>query len=144
MKIVQVAVAVIIIKDGKVLLGKRRGAHGEGTWAFPGGHLEYFEDLESCAKREVLEETGLRIKNLRMVGITNDIFKEEDKHYITIYFVAEPETGEPEVKEPDKCEAWEWFEWDKLPEPLFLPIRNLLKTDFNPFSGKFNCVYSET
>ena len=34
--------------------------------------------------------------------------------------------------EPEKCEKWEWFEWNNLPEPLFLPIQNLLKQKFNP------------
>ena len=60
----KVGVGVIIIKDGKVLLGKRKNAHGEGSWSFPGGHLEFNEELFDCAKREVLEETGIKIKNL--------------------------------------------------------------------------------
>jgi 8-oxo-dGTP diphosphatase len=34
--------------------------------------------------------------------------------------------------EPNKCEKWDWFEWDKLPEPLFLPTINQLKLGFNP------------
>ncbi|RLC15632.1 MAG: DNA mismatch repair protein MutT, partial [Deltaproteobacteria bacterium] len=52
-----IGVAAIVIKDKKVLLGKRKNAHGAGTWAFPGGHLEYKESIEECAKREVFEET---------------------------------------------------------------------------------------
>jgi 8-oxo-dGTP diphosphatase len=50
-----VGVAAIVTKNGKVLLGKRKGAHGEGSWAFPGGHLEFNESIEDCAKREVFE-----------------------------------------------------------------------------------------
>ena len=57
----KVGVGVIVVRDGKVLLGKRRGAHGEGSWSFPGGHLEFNELLEICAKREAKEETGLEI-----------------------------------------------------------------------------------
>jgi 8-oxo-dGTP diphosphatase len=37
--------------------------------------------------------------------------------------------------EPEKCEGWEWFEWDQLPRPLFLPIENLLKQSFDPFKA---------
>jgi len=69
-----VGIGVCIIKDGKVLLGKRINSHGEGSWSFPGGHLEMYETWENCAKREVLEETDLKIKNTRFAGVTNDIF----------------------------------------------------------------------
>ena len=58
----KVGVGVIVTKNSRVLLGKRKGAHGEATWCFPGGHLEFREKLEDCAKRETLEETGVKIK----------------------------------------------------------------------------------
>ncbi len=50
---IRIGVGVMIFKDGKVLAGRRKGAHGEGTWAWPGGHLEYMESFEGCARREV-------------------------------------------------------------------------------------------
>jgi 8-oxo-dGTP diphosphatase len=129
----RIGVAVIITKDRKVLLGKRKNAHGEGTWAFPGGHLEWNESIETCAAREAMEETGLQIKNIRFATITNDIFIAERKHYVTLFVTAEYDSGEPLVKEPDKCEQWEWFEWGHLPEPRFLPLENLLQnTAFVP------------
>ena len=128
----KIGVGVIVIKENKVLLGKRKGSHGEGSWCFPGGHLEFNESLENCAKREVLEETGIEIKNIRFETITNDIFKDEEKHYITIFMLSEYDSGEVKVMEPEKCEKWDWFEWNNLPEPLFLPIQNLLKKDYNP------------
>jgi 8-oxo-dGTP diphosphatase len=56
-----IGVAVIVVREGRVLLGKRKNAHGAGTWQFPGGHLEYGESIESCARRELFEETGLTI-----------------------------------------------------------------------------------
>ncbi|MEI6842907.1 MAG: NUDIX hydrolase [bacterium] len=130
----RVGVGVIVIRDNKVLLGKRKGSHGEGTWSFPGGHLEFFETIEDCARRELAEETGLRLVCIGRSTFTNDMFVAEGKHYITIFVQAYYYTGgEPMVKEPDKCEGWEWFEWEHLPEPLFLPIQNLKKSAFNPF-----------
>ena len=42
----RVGIGVIILKDGKVLLGKRKGSHGAGEYAFPGGHLEYMESFD--------------------------------------------------------------------------------------------------
>jgi 8-oxo-dGTP diphosphatase len=127
----RVGVGVLILKDGKVLLGKRGFSHGIGSWCPPGGHLEFGESLEDCARREVLEETGIRISNIRFVTATNDIF-EEGKHYITLHILADWESGEPKVMEPDKLESLQWFAWESLPEPLFLPVQNLLKQGFKP------------
>jgi 8-oxo-dGTP diphosphatase len=128
-----VGLNVIIKKDNKVLLGKRTGSHGVGTWNFPGGHLEFNEEFDDCARREVKEETGLAIKNLKQVTFTNDKFIEEGKHYVTLFMVADYESGVAEVKEPEKCEEWQWFEWSKLPGPLFLPGQSLREQGFNPF-----------
>jgi 8-oxo-dGTP diphosphatase len=123
-------IGVCLIKDGKVLLGKRLNSHGQGCWSFPGGHLEINESWEYCAQREVLEETGLKIRNMTFIGVTNDIFTEEKKHFITIFIKADYEEGELKIMEPEKCLEWNWFCWEKLPQPLFLPIENLIKQGF--------------
>ncbi len=126
-----IGVAVIVLKNGKCLLGKRINAHGSGTWAFPGGHLEFNESIQGCAEREVLEETGLSIKKTRFATCTNDIFRDEEKHYVTLFVVAEYASGDLELKEPDKCEKWDWFNWNEFPEPRFLPLENLLEQGFS-------------
>ena len=130
----EVGVGVIVRKGRMVLLGKRRNSHGAGTWSFPGGHLELNESVVECARREVLEETGLRVKNIRQGPYTNDIFEREAKHYVTLFVVSDYDSGELTVREPDKCEEWKWFEWNRLPQPLFVPIQNLLETNFDPYS----------
>jgi len=129
-----VGVAVVIMKEYKVLLGKRKMSHGDGTWALPGGHLEFNETIENCAAREVFEETGLFIKNIRHGAFTNDIFRENKKHYVTLFVVSEYDHGILELKEPDKCHEWAWFSWSDLPPALFLPLENLLKQGFDPES----------
>jgi len=128
----KVGVGVIVLKEGKILLGKRKNAHGEGTWCYPGGHLENGETWAECASRETEEEAGIKIGNLRFGTLTNDIFEEGGKHYVTIAMLADYESGEVKVMEPDKCEEWGWFEWDAMPEPLFLPIVNQKKAGFKP------------
>mgnify|MGYP001817058282 CR=1 FL=1 len=125
-----IGVAVIVIKKDTVLLGKRRSSHGDGTWAFPGGHLEINESIKGCARREIFEETGIRIKNLRYGPYTNDIFEKEGKHYVTLYVLADFDSGVPTVKEPHKCEEWQWHRWPPEVKPTFLPIANLLKQNF--------------
>jgi 8-oxo-dGTP diphosphatase len=123
---------VLIVRDGKVLLGERLGAHGAGTWAPPGGHLEYGEGVEECAAREALEETGLTVTELRRGPYTTDLFPADGKHYVTLFVVGRSASGDPVVREPDKCSRWEWFAWPELPEPLFAPLASLRNTGFAP------------
>ena len=129
----KVGVGVIVVHGGKVLMGKRVGAHGAHTWGFPGGHLEFGESVEECAARETMEEAGLKLKNIQLVHFTNDVFHEKNKHYITLYALAEPEHPNAQVMEPHAMERWEWVDWNKMPEPVFLPILNLKKLGYHPF-----------
>lgn len=134
----KVGLGVIILKEEKVLMQKRRNSHGDGTWSFPGGHLEKYETFKQCAERETKEETGLDINIIdnRPVAITNDFFYNENKHYITIYMKAKYVSGIPKISEieENKIEKIDWFNWNNLPEPLFLPIQNLIKQGYNPFN----------
>lgn len=122
----RVGVGIIVIQDGKVLLGKRKGAHGAGEWSAVGGHLEFGETIEECARRELAEETGLNALSIELGPWTND-FLEEDKHYITIFVFVTQFDGRLQCLEPDKCEGWEWFEWNALPSPLFGTVQSLIK-----------------
>ncbi|MES2121577.1 MAG: NUDIX hydrolase [Chlamydiota bacterium] len=122
----RIGVAVLVMQEGKVLLGKRMGSHGEGDWACPGGHLEFGESVEQCAMRELAEETGLTAQSIRLGPWTNDVF-EERKHYITFFVFVDRFAGDLQLLEPHKCQSWEWFSWNELPSPLFLPIRSLIQ-----------------
>jgi len=128
----RVGVGVLICRGGHVLLGLRRGSHGAGTWAPPGGHLEFGESAESCARREAAEETGLRLGAVERGPYTVDTFASEGKHYVTLFAVSRDASGEPRVLEPEKCERWEWHAWETLPEPLFAPLASLRATGFAP------------
>ncbi len=122
----KVGVGVVVVFEGQVLLGKRKGAHGAGCWSFGGGHLEFGETVEECAKRELEEETGLKATSVILGPWTNDLI-EGSKHYVTLFVFVEHFTGELTLKEPDKCEGWHWFAWNKLPTPLFPPVANLIQ-----------------
>ncbi len=126
----RVGVGVFIFKNGKFLIGHRQGSHGEGTWAVPGGHLEFGEEFEQTAAREIAEENGLKIENIRFGAVTNDIFKVENKHYVTIWMISDWKSGEPEILEPHKCLEWRWVDFDSMPEPLFLGWKQLFKSQF--------------
>jgi 8-oxo-dGTP diphosphatase len=131
-----VGVGVLVLREGRVLLGQRKGSHGAGTWALPGGHLEFGETVAQCAVREVLEETGLDIHAVTPAPYTNDVFEAEGKHYITLFVTAHSTAGEPALCEPDKCSEWRWCRWSELPAPLFPPLATLHATGFVPdFNG---------
>lgn len=76
-----------------------------GQWAFPGGHLEYGEEIIECAERETLEETGLNVQGRDIVAVTNDVFTELGKHYITLFVVCEmaDPKQEPQVSPGASC-----------------------------------------
>jgi len=122
-----VGVGVIVKKDGKIILQKRKGVHGEGTWCPPGGHLEYGETPEQAAIRETKEEVNVDISNPRVVGLTNDIMHDYKKHYVTIFVEADYAGGIAVVNELDKIEKVQWCALDSLPEPLFIPFKNFLE-----------------
>lgn len=121
-----VGVGVVVYKNDQILLGRRKGAHGEGAWSFAGGHLEFGENVEECAKRELAEETGLKALSLHLGPWVNDII-DGDKHYITLFVFVHEFEGEVQLLEPHKCAGWHWFDSHALPAPLFQPIESLIK-----------------
>jgi len=134
MKYPGVGAGVYVRKAGKVLLGLRKGGHGEGEWCPPGGKLEMNESPEECAIRETREETGIELGRVRFIAVTNDIWEDIGTHYVTVSFVADWKSGETRLAEPDKFERWELFAWDALPKPLFLSTRNFVADGYNPFT----------
>lgn len=128
MKRPQIGVGVFIWKDNKFIMGKRKGSHGHDTWSIPGGHLEFDESIEQCAKREALEETGLTVDNVRFLALTEDRFPDHSKHYLTVWVYTDWKSGEPKITEPDKWVDQEWRDFRSLPLPLFEPCwQNLRK-----------------
>ena len=119
----------MVMKDGKVLLAKRKGAHGEGEYGWPGGHFEYMESFEECAKREVMEETGMEIQNIRFLRLLN-LKAYAPKHYVDIGLIADWKSGEPRIMEPDRVDrgGWNWYDMDNLPRPLFGPIPSYIES----------------
>jgi 8-oxo-dGTP diphosphatase len=119
-------VGVIIVKDERVLLLRRKNVHGAESWSTPGGHLEFGESPEECAIREAKEETGVSIGDVQFRAITNDLFRVSGLHYITIWMEGQYLSGEPAIHAAYEMSDVGWFAWDALPKPLFLSFQNLL------------------
>ena len=133
----KVGIGIMILKKRKVLLAKRKGSHGEGEYSFPGGHLEYMESFERGALREIQEEYGIEIENIRFLFLAN-VKKYAPKHYVHIGLIADWKDGEPEILEPDRNEDWDWYEKDNLPAPLFEMCRMSIE------SYKTGCMYYDS
>ncbi len=134
-KIANAGVGVMILRDGKVLLGRRHedpekadsALHGEGTWTMPGGKIDFGMSHVETAVKEVAEETSLVVnpRDLEIIDVSSNIAG--DMHFITIGFLCRKFRGEPQVMEPDEIVEWKWFPLDKLPSPVFFPSEKLLK-----------------
>jgi 8-oxo-dGTP diphosphatase len=125
-KTANVGVAVLVRRGDEIVLLRRQGSHGAGTWSAPGGHIDFGETPEACGIRETREEVGLEIDGLKFIGLTNDVFESEGKHYVTIWMEARYAGGEAKINSPREMTEVGWFPLSALPEPLFLPVANLI------------------
>ena len=88
-----VGCATMVEKDGKLLLGVRGKEPGYGSLVIPGGGVELFEDFAQTAEREIKEETGIEITNLRQFGCYQIITPERNYHRIIIFWQASYKSG---------------------------------------------------
>lgn len=128
---VGVGVTILLTWGNRLLLAKRKGSHGEGTWDTPGGHIEPGESVEACAIRETLEETNIQINaDIKEIGYTEDFFELEKKHYITCVVRVDIDGSlvTPRIIEPEKFSTeWAWYDISQLPDPLFIPVKNAIQ-----------------
>ncbi len=114
-----IGVATAIVREGRLLLGRRISVYGNGLWQTPGGKPDRGESLAAAACRETYEETGLIVSEPREIARQSDDFPEIGYRYVTVFFAVRCERGEPENREPDKCEGWSWHPLDALPKDRF-------------------------
>jgi len=119
-------VGVMILRNGQILIGKRKetATHGSNECSLPGGHIEGGESFKEAIERETLEETGVKIKNLKFLCVANtDAYKGHQA--VLVNFVADWESGEPTDFPHENIGKWQWCDMNNLPEPLFVPTKLL-------------------
>jgi 8-oxo-dGTP diphosphatase len=123
-------VAVLLWRDGRLLMNPRAGAHGAGTWSIPGGHVDPGEWPDETARRELLEETGVEVSCVVPVSFTWSDFPEVGRRYVTLFFAAAaPPDALPAMREPEKASAMDWVSAPELPQPLFEPLAALIEQE---------------
>lgn len=116
----RLGVGACIVRDGRLLLFRRLRAPDAGCWSIPGGKVDFREPVEEALRREVAEETGLTLGDLRLLCVTDQIH--EDEHWVAPTYLADSFTGEPVLLEPEKHEGLDWFALDALPSPLSMAV----------------------
>ncbi|EKE26577.1 MAG: hypothetical protein ACD_4C00238G0006 [uncultured bacterium (gcode 4)] len=124
---------VMLLKDNKILLWKRHidpelassEMNWAGTWTMPGWKFEFWESFEEWWAREVLEETWIKLNDVKVTCVNND--RIETAHFITIWMFSDDFEWEAQVMEPDEITEWKWFSMDDLPENIFKPSVKVLE-----------------
>lgn len=116
-----VGVHLYLERDGQVLLGLRHpdSAYAGNVWHVLAGHCEA-ESATACLVREAYEEAGLVVDpaDVELVHTVHMVDRPGDRPRIGLFFRARRWEGTPELREPDKCVAWQWWNAKDLPEPL--------------------------
>jgi 8-oxo-dGTP diphosphatase len=120
--------AAIIVKDGHVLMVRRRVKEGELSWQFPAGEVEADESPEDAAVRESLEETGLTVRATKRLG--------ERVHPATrramVYIACDAVVGNAHVGDEEELAEVAWCDRATLashvPSPLYGPVQDYLNS----------------
>lgn len=111
-----VGVGGIVIREGKILLVRRRNEPGRGKWSIPGGLVELGETLEQAVIREVKEETSLDVENPEYIDVADSIDRDEKGrvryHFVIVDCLVRPKDGE--ARAGSDAEEVEWVALDEV------------------------------
>ena len=113
------AVQGLLVRDGCVLIGRRKLAPQKGMWDLPGGFLEEGEQPEAGLRREFLEETGIEVEPVEWLGVNIDPYG--PTFVLSLSWVVR---GEGEPVADDDIEKLAWFAPDALPTAMAFPSQN--------------------
>lgn len=114
-------VSAVIAKNGKVLLCQRAAGPFKGKWDLPGGFIEERESPEEGLRREMKEELGIDLKDVRLLAVTGPAhypFGGQDNYNTDIYYVVDL-VGDPKAVDKSDVVAIDWFDPDHLPDMAF-------------------------
>lgn len=130
-----IGTAVIVVDGSKVLLGKRKNSYKSGSYGAPGGRVEGTEKIIDCATRELFEETGIKSDKIEYVGVVRDM--QEGYSFMHFGFIYRLNGETPKLTEPEKCEGWEWFEINDIPENTLVGHIGVIDMIKNPDTPRY-------
>ena len=122
----RVGAGAVILKGGAILLLQRATDPEAGAWGIPGGKVDPFETVPDAVRREIEEETALRLGALELLCVTDMIDRDAGYHWVAPAYLALAFEGEPRICEPAKHSGLGWFDLDALPAPLTAPTLGAL------------------
>jgi 8-oxo-dGTP diphosphatase len=105
-----VGAGAVVHSRGRVLLVKRKNPPNQGKWALPGGLVELGETSQEAAVREILEETGLRVRVEGLLDVQSDLHRDArsrlEYHYVLVDYLAEPIGGRLKLNAESYASGW--------------------------------------
>ena len=126
-----VSVDILIIREGKILLGlmtEQWKYEGHQVYGVPGREIHFGEKMGETIQRNIKEEFDCGVADYKIFSVNANYAL--GNHFIGIGAVAEID-GEPKVHLADDWVTWEWFETDSIPDNLFPPTKNLIDSYLN-------------
>lgn len=128
-----VGIAVVILHNNRVLLGRRNKQPMKNSWQLPGGWLHSCETPELVVTRKIQEFPGMLCNEAHFVTYTNNLFT-DGLHSVSLYFKTDCLNADAvDLGQNEHCNDWSWADWYDLPKHLFLPLKLLKKSGYEPF-----------
>lgn len=128
--------AAIFNKEGKIFITLRgkKAKNERGKWEIPGGSIEFGETLAQALTREIMEEYGIEIELVELLGVYDHIITDENQHWVAPSYICKLKKGTPKIMEPEKCDGIGWF---TLEEAKQLPLSLITKNDIKILEKKY-------
>jgi mutator protein MutT len=132
--------ALIVDAEGRVFLARRgpQAKNERGLWEFPGGSVEFGERLADALIREMREEFDIEIGVGDLLDIVDHILPKEGQHWVSPTFICTIASGEPVIREPEKCAEIGWFSLDRVPDDLTL----ITRANLEHYRQRLDCASS--
>ena len=120
--------SIVSYKNKLLILQRNKDDSLGGFWDLPGGNLEFLEKMETGMKREIKEETGLKVSKVELIETKEIIVKLKRKHFLL--FLYKTETSSDKIKLSKEHQDYRWIDVKEISKYKLNPIFNYVKDSF--------------